>query len=73
MLEADRIKHKALRRLYREGDVNGLYADWIDKLKRMLQALDAITHPGRTKRTAGMEGTSTEGAQRRNLVTQSEP
>lgn len=45
MLEADRIKHKALRAFYRTGEPIGLNADWVSRLKRMLQALDAITHP----------------------------
>lgn len=45
MLEVDRIKHKALRAFYRTGEPKGLHADWVSKLRRMLQALDAITHP----------------------------
>lgn len=45
MLEADRIKNKALRNLYATGRPKGIKADWVAKIERILQALDAITHP----------------------------
>jgi proteic killer suppression protein len=45
MLEADRIRNKALRAFYEAGDARGINADWVRKVARILQALDAITHP----------------------------
>jgi proteic killer suppression protein len=45
MLEADRIKNKALRAYYSTGKPKGINADWLAKVRRILQALDAITQP----------------------------
>ncbi|MGF1619264.1 MAG: type II toxin-antitoxin system RelE/ParE family toxin [Rhodomicrobiaceae bacterium] len=45
MLEADRIKHKALRSFYATGNTKGINVDWVPKVERILQALDAMTHP----------------------------
>jgi proteic killer suppression protein len=45
MLHLDRIKHKALREFAQSGQPKGLRADWVPKLKRILDALDVLADP----------------------------
>ncbi len=45
MLEADRIKHKALRRYFETGETRGLPPEYLGKIRRILRSLDVITDP----------------------------
>jgi proteic killer suppression protein len=45
MLYPRRIKHKGLRLLYEDGDPSRLNAQTIDRLKRILAALNVIAAP----------------------------
>jgi proteic killer suppression protein len=45
MLDADRIKHHALRRLVKKGDASKINAEWRRKVERILGALNAAAHP----------------------------
>ena len=45
MLHPRRIKHKGLRLLFEEDDVRRLHPEWVDKLRRTIAALNAITDP----------------------------
>jgi proteic killer suppression protein len=39
------IKHKGLRRLYEKNDRSGIRADIVDKVRKILSALEAATGP----------------------------
>ena len=39
------IKHKGLRRLYEKNDGSGVRADWVDKVRKILSALEAANGP----------------------------
>ena len=39
------IKHKGLRRLYEENDRRGIRPDMVDKIQKVLSALEAATGP----------------------------
>jgi proteic killer suppression protein len=45
MLEPNRIKCRKLKRLFEHGDETGIRAEWLDKTKRILNALHAMTSP----------------------------
>lgn len=45
MLHSRRIKHKGLRLLYESGDESRLNAKSVDRLKRILAALNIMTAP----------------------------
>jgi len=45
MLEADRIKHKALRRFFETGETRGLPSEFLGRIRRILRSLDVITDP----------------------------
>lgn len=45
MLIARRIKHKGLRLLYAEGDESKINPKWLDKVKRILNALSIAGAP----------------------------
>ena len=45
MLETGKIRHKGLKRFVSDGDERGLNADWIPRLRRILNALDVATSP----------------------------
>jgi toxin HigB-1 len=39
------IKHKGLRRLYEKNDRTGIRPDWVDKVQKILSALEAANGP----------------------------
>ncbi len=39
------IKHKGLRRLYEKNDRSGIRPDWVDKVQKILSALEAANGP----------------------------
>jgi proteic killer suppression protein len=41
----DGIKHKGLRRLYEKNDPSGIRPDWVDKVQKILSALEAANGP----------------------------
>jgi len=45
MLYSRQIKHRGLRLLYEDDDKSGVSANCVDKLKRILAALNVITSP----------------------------
>ena len=45
MLEGRDIKHKGLRHLWVDDDRSGLKVEWVEKVMRILQALDAAATP----------------------------
>lgn len=45
MLEPSRIKSKALRRLFENGEEKGVRPDWLPKVKRVLAALNVAVSP----------------------------
>ena len=45
MIDADRIKHHALRRLVQKGDASKINAEWRGKVKRILAMLNAAVDP----------------------------
>jgi len=45
MLDAKRIKHKALKRLVERNETKGLRQEWLARIKRILAALNAATSP----------------------------
>lgn len=45
MLHRRRIKHKGLRLLCEDDDARRLNPDWVDKLKRIIAALNMISSP----------------------------
>jgi proteic killer suppression protein len=45
MLYARRIKHKGLRLLYVDADRSKLHPDWVDKIERILAALNVACAP----------------------------
>ena len=45
MLDSRRIQHRGLKRLWRDGDPSGVNADWIPRVRRLLNQLDAATCP----------------------------
>jgi proteic killer suppression protein len=45
MIDADRIKHHALRRLVKKGDASKINAEWRAKVKRILSMLNAAVDP----------------------------
>ena len=45
MIDADRIKHQALRRLIKKGDESKINAEWRGKVKRILAMLNAAVDP----------------------------
>ncbi len=40
------IKHKGLKRLYEQNDRSGIRADLVDKVRKILSALEAADGPG---------------------------
>ena len=45
MLESRHIRHKGLKRLWRDGDASGIKAEWLDRIDRILVSLNAATAP----------------------------
>lgn len=45
MLTKRRIRSKALKRLFAEGDASGVDARWLERVKLILNALDAAVAP----------------------------
>lgn len=45
MVEPDKIKDKALKRLWEHGDVSGIKPEWRKKVIRILSALNAAVSP----------------------------
>jgi proteic killer suppression protein len=45
MLDAGRIRNKALRRLFEKGDESGIRPDWLGKTKRVVAALHVAVAP----------------------------
>ncbi|SRR5579883_2104630 len=45
MLDSRRIKQRGLRLYYETANPKGIRADWVAKVRRILQALDAATDP----------------------------
>lgn len=39
------IKHRGLRRLYEKNDRTGIRPDWVDKVQKILSALEAANGP----------------------------
>lgn len=45
MLEPKRIRTKALRKLWEDGDESGINPDWLDRIELYLAGLNAATRP----------------------------
>jgi len=49
MLRLSRIKCKALKKFAKNGDESGIRPEWLQKVRRILAALDSSVHPAELK------------------------